>query len=298
MRAERIIRAALWAYPRDVRRSRGDEMTATVLDLSEGSQWMLLQETLGLAYGGLSARAGMDPQASTRRLADICALAATIWGSVMLAIWLGFDRSIYEAHMFGGLATHAVIAQALLALSIGSALLNHKRLAGVSGLAWIGVFMENALRTRIEIDKQVLTWCLHWVAFVLVPLCGYVVMLLAPDDKRRRNPARLGWLAGVIALGIVVAPPGGLLGPGVRFEGVIMLAMPITGLLLLPASTGVPLGLALALAGFGLSFWTGEMISHGQQHEYLLLGITTIGPILLTALAATRVRFTAKQLAS
>jgi hypothetical protein len=273
-------------------------MTATVLDVSERSRVVLLRETLALVYGGMSARAGMDPEATTRRLADVCAQATTIWGSVMLCIWLGFDRAIYEVPVFGGLATHAVIEPALLALSIGSALLNYRRLAGLSGLAWIGLFMENALRTRIEIDKQVLSWGLHWVAFVLIPLCGYVVMLLAQHHERRRRPARLGWLAAVIFLGIVVAPPGALLGPGFRFEGAAMVSMLMAGLVLLPASTRLPLALALALAGFGLSFWTGEVISRGQQHEYLLLGITTLGPILLTALAATRVRFTRQQLAS
>ncbi len=256
MRAERVIRAALLAYPREVRRSRGDEMTATVLDLSKGSRSAFLRESLALLYGGLSARAGMSAEASTRQLADICALAATIWGSVMLCIWLGFDRAIYETQMFGGLATHAVIVEALLALSIGSALLNYRRVAGLSGLAWIGVFLESRFRTRLEIDRDVLAWCLHWVAFVLMPLCGYVVMLLALDDKRRRHPVRLGWLAGVILLGIVVAPPGGPLGPGRWFEGIILLVMVIAGLVLLGASTRLPLALALALAGFGLSFWT------------------------------------------
>jgi hypothetical protein len=273
-------------------------MTATVLDSSEGSRVVLLRETLALVYEGVSARAGMSTEASARQLADICALAATIWGSVMLCIWLGFDRAIYEAQMFGGLSTHSVIVEALLALSIGSALLNYKRVAGLSGLTWIGVFLESRFRTRLEIDRDVLAWCLHWVAFVLMPLCGYVGMLLAPDDKRRRHPARLGWLAGVILLGIEVAPPGGPLGPGRWFEGIILLVMVIAGLVLLGASTRLPLALALALAGFGLSFWTGELISRGEQHEYLLLGITTLGPMLLTALAATRLRYTHQQLAS
>ncbi len=161
-----------------------------------------------------------------------------------------------------------------------------------------------------------LVWSVHSIALVLMPLCGYVVMVLASDDKRRPHPAGLGWLAGVICLGIVVAPPGGPLGPGrwfegiigrwfegiilpVRwFEGIILLVMAIAGLVLLAASTRLPLALALALAAFGLSFWAGVVIYLGQQHEYLLLGITTLGPALLVALAATRVRFTRKQLAS
>lgn len=296
MRAERIIRAALWAYPREVRRSRGDEMTATVLDSSEGSRVALLREALALVYGGMSVRAGIDPETTTRGLADICALAATIWGSVALCIRLGLDRYIYEAHMFGGLSTQAVIVDALLALSIGSALLSYKRLAGVSGLAWIGVFLESRFRTRLEIDRHVLAWSMHWVALILIPLCGYVVMLLASDDKPRRRPARLGWLACVILLGIVVAP--GALAAGPRFEDIILLVMLIAGLVLLAASTRLPLALALALAGFGLSFRTGEMIYPSPRPEYVLLGITTIGPALLVALAATRVRFTRKQLAS
>jgi hypothetical protein len=296
--AERIIRAALRAYPREVRRARGDEMTATVLDLSEGSRSALLRETLALAYGGLSARAGIDPEATTRGLADVFALAATIWGSVALCIGLGSDRAIYEAHMFGGLSTHAVIVDALLALSIGSMLLRYKRLAGISGVVWIGVFLESGLRTRVGIDRHVLAWSVHSVALVLIPLCGYVAMLLAPDEQRRRHPARLGWVAGLILLGIVVAPPGGPLGPGLWFESAILLAMVIAGLVLLAVSTRLPLALALALAGFGFSLWAGVAIYPDRQHEYLVLGTTTLGPALLVALAATRVRFTRRQLAS
>ena len=273
-------------------------MTATVLDLSEGSRSALLRETLALAYGGLSARAGVDPETTTRGLADICVSAATIWGSVALCIRLGTNRAVYEAHMFGGLATHAVIIDGLLALSIGSALLNHQRLAGLSGLAWIGVFLESGLRTRVGIDRHVLVWSVHSVALVLIPLCGYVVMLLTPEDKRRRHPARLGWLAGVILLGIVVAPPGGPLGPGRWFEVIVLPVMVIAGVTVVPASTRLPLAFALALAGFGLSLWASLLIYPDQQPAYLLLGITSLGPALLVALAATRVRFTRKQLAS
>jgi hypothetical protein len=76
----------------------------------------------------------------------------------------------------------------------------------------------------------------------------------------------------------------------------IMRVMLIGGLVVL--GVRLPPPLALALPGFWLSFWTGEVISRGEQHEYLLLGITTLGPILLGTLAATRVHFTHQQLAS
>ena len=85
MRAERIVSIALWAYPREVRRSRGEEMTATVLDLSEGSRWVFLRETLALVYGGLSARAGIDPEAGTRGLAESVRWrrrSGDVWSSV------------------------------------------------------------------------------------------------------------------------------------------------------------------------------------------------------------------------
>jgi hypothetical protein len=123
-------------------------------------------------------------------------------------------------------------------------------------------------------------------------------MLLTPEDKRRRHPARLGWLAGAILLGIVVAPPGGPLGPGRWFEVIVLPVMVIAGVMVVPASTRLPLAFALALAGFGLSLWAGLLIYPDQQPAYLLLGITSLGPALLVALAATRVRFTRKQLAN
>ena len=302
MSAERIIRAALRAYPREVRRARGDEMAATVLDLSEGSRSALLRETLALAYGGLSARAGVDPETTTRGLADICVSAATIWGSVALCIRLGTNRAVYEAHMFGGLATHAVIIDGLLALSIGSALLNHQRLAGLSGLAWIGVFLESGLRTRVGIDTHVLVWSMHSVALVLIPLCGYVVMLLTPEGKRRRHPVRLGWLAGVILLGIVVAPPGGPLGPGRWFEAIVLPLMVIAGVMLVPSDAllrqAFPKNRQYVVADPYLRFWLrfiagaidtidrgrGELILADVQQNFSAFRGRAIEPIIRDAI--------------
>ena len=54
---ERRYRRLLWAYPHDYRRGRGDEILATLLDMSEsGRRWPALREAVSLVVGGLVAR--------------------------------------------------------------------------------------------------------------------------------------------------------------------------------------------------------------------------------------------------
>lgn len=52
-----VINLALWAYPRDVRDSRGEEMRDTALEAANGSRLKLLRESVALATAGVGARA-------------------------------------------------------------------------------------------------------------------------------------------------------------------------------------------------------------------------------------------------
>jgi hypothetical protein len=77
---ERIGAAALRAYPREARQTRGPEMLSTLLDASGQSNLAFARESASLVLGGLRERATITAQSGTRRsIADSCCEAAVIW---------------------------------------------------------------------------------------------------------------------------------------------------------------------------------------------------------------------------
>jgi hypothetical protein len=93
MSRERIVRAAMLAYPPQVRDARGGEMLDTALDVTRESPGRLPRESLALVRSGLRVRTGLTAETGTRRLtANVCAQGVTAWGLLVLTGALQFDR--------------------------------------------------------------------------------------------------------------------------------------------------------------------------------------------------------------
>ena len=297
MIADRLARVALLAYPRGVRESRGGEMLGTVLDVSEGSPWRLLVETLVLIRSGLRARASLTAGSGSRRVvATACAQGATVWGLVLLIAYFQLDRMILGssgvAQGEGGLfftqwVTGEVglfLTQALIAVSVTAALVGYDRTAALWGLAWIGV----SLHTDLSASFAGWDRAGHVIALLLVPAACYVAMLLKPR-ARHRDARRLLWLAAGALVGLAPSPALTNFGYGVLgVSGIVLLALLVAGLLLLPAGSSLPLAFALALLAYGLSLWTLPAGVPPIDASAVRRAMTTLGPMLLVVGATLR----------
>jgi len=303
MSRRRIVEVALRAYPLVVRKARGAEMRDTTLDLAGGSIWRLMVEGFGLVRGGLMARASGSVLASKRDLlSDCCARVAIVCGLLFFTSWLGSERWAYTStrELAQQNIFHVIAEGLLLALATGLALVGRRRLAGIAGLGWIGLYLSRVLSrsyywmlsgtTRFADD-------VHWVALIVVPLGCYLVMLIAPGSPRRRS-GRLGWLLGVWLLGGIVAGPNApleLFG-SIGIENVLLIAVLAAGVCLLAVDAWRPVALALALLSFGLGAWT--WLSVYGRYEDLPLVLTTTGPILLMSGAGARLLLARRRLPS
>lgn len=293
MSRQRIVDIALAVYPRSVRDAHGVEMRDTALDLAGNSIWRLMLESLGLARGGLNARACVSAPGSKRDLlSDCCARTVTVYGLVTFTLWLGSDRWISTSSEFAARSS-SVIAEwlpttALLALATGLALAGYRRLAGLSGVAWVGFYLAVALSQDTWWARSSgVAYEAHWVAFIVVPVACYLVMIILPGT-RPRHSRRLGWLLGAWLIGGIVAPPQAPLElfASIGFENVLLIAILVAGVCLLATDTWRPIAFALALLAFGLGAWTWD--SFFGTYEYLPLALTTLGPLVLMAAAAAR----------
>jgi hypothetical protein len=267
-------------------------MRDTALDLSGRSIRRLIGECLGLVHGGLKARASGSAAASKRDLlSDCCARTAAVWGLVIFTVWLGEERWGYTSpHVIVTQSTFHVIAEGLLlVLATGLALVGYRRLAGLAGLAWVGFDLARVLSRPPAwwLPRASFAYDVHWVALIIVPLTCYLVMIVAPGTARHRS-VRLGWLLGAWLLGGIVAEPNApleLFG-SIGFENVLLISILIAGICSLAVDTWRAVALALTLLSFGLGKWT--LVPIFNQYEYLPLALTTLGPVMLMAGAATR----------
>lgn len=309
MIAERVARIALLAYPPHMRESRGDEMMGTLRDVSMGSWWRVLGESLALIRSGLRARAGTTAGSGGARLAaTVCAQAATVWGLVLLTAYLQLDRMILDSRgvalregaLFMTQALHGEVAlflpQALIAASVAAALIGSDRIAALLGLAWIGFSFQHDLPDArwVHTDRPA-----HVIALALVPAACYLVMLLMPR-ARRRDARRLLWLAAALLIGLAPSPDFTNFGPGVRLGGLglggtLLLLVLVAGLLLLCAGSSLPLAFALALLAYGLSLWT--LPGGVALNSTVRRAMTSAGPLLLVGGAALRLASARRRLA-
>ncbi|WP_027341616.1 hypothetical protein [Hamadaea tsunoensis] len=84
-RLERRYRRLLWAYPREYRKSRADEILGTLMEIDEGRRWPAPREAAALLTGGLRTRIRANRERPPRqvwrdglRFAVLAALAAAL----------------------------------------------------------------------------------------------------------------------------------------------------------------------------------------------------------------------------
>ena len=126
----RVARAALRAYPPDVRERLGGEMTATLLDASAGSRTRFAREVAALAHGGMRLRGRRAAAAGARRvLAD---------GLCLAGVWVDDARPEHAAAPRRARGLHdpllAPWSLGLLAVALALALVGYDRFAGVAAL--------------------------------------------------------------------------------------------------------------------------------------------------------------------
>lgn len=246
--------------------------------------------------GGLKAPVDAGALVSRRdRLSQCCARATTVYGLALFTLWLGWERWIYtSAYASGTRSVYGVVAEGvplvvLLGLATGLALVGHRRLAGLAGLAWIGFDLAGALSPlpRWFLRPSRLVYDLHSIVLIVVPLVCYLVMIVAPGAGDR-HPRRLGWLLAAWLLGGIVAEPGAPLElfSWIGTRNALLISMLILGICSLAVDGWRAVAFALALLSFGLGAWMWDPIV--DSYEYLPLALTTLGPIVLIAGAAAR----------
>jgi len=233
---ERLINAALRAYPRSVRDHHGSEMLSTVLDSTADAPRRLPREILDLVRVGLRSRATETAQPGVRRvIADGLCRGAT-WVMTL-------DLSTLLAQRMRGMHDPLLspVSIAGLAAVLAVALIGYDRLAGVGGLVWTVSRTPEVFHHHPSVDGLLPT---------VVPVICFAVLLLAPR-RRAPMPHRLGWLA-VPAVLVAAFGPAPLDGPLIA---VAMLVVALTGLCaiaLLPTDPRLAIAAAVPAAYLGL----------------------------------------------
>jgi hypothetical protein len=194
MNRERATRAALLAYPPDVRERVGQEMLATLLDASAGSRTRFLRELAALTRAGFDARGQRTAAIGTRRvLTDGVCLAAVWLMTLDLSTLLsqrarGFDDPLL-----------APWSLALIGVALALALVGYDRLAGVAALVWTAARFPLLLDHHPGMGAVIL-------AFTLPSVACFAVLVLAPR-RRAPDPRRLAWLLVPVTLVATLGPP-------------------------------------------------------------------------------------------
>jgi len=240
MRRERAVDLALLAYPDDVRGRTGAEMTATLLDVAEGSRTRFGRELVDLVRLGLRARAHRTAAAGAGRvIADGLCLAAVWMMTLDLSMLLAQRMRHFQDPL---LAPPSLV---LLAAALVLALVGYDRLAGVAALAW------TAMRFPALLDHHPGA-TLAIVVATLPPVACLAVLVAAP--RRRRLDLRgLAWLVVPATLVSTFGPPtyeqSALLLAAVVIATLLVIAY---GIAMLTTDPRVAIAGAVALTTLGL----------------------------------------------
>jgi hypothetical protein len=270
MRRERIARAALRAMPATVRAERGDELVATLLDVSGTSRSRFVTELVSLVRAGVHERAARNARAGAPRLvADGICLAGVWILTLVLAGEIGNRIRVFDP--YGPWHPIAPWTLTLLVAALVLALIGYDRLAGAAALLFLAGITIDSTWSELADGKRDL---------LLAPLICFATMVIAPR-RRSVDPRRLAWLA--LAAGLALAasrfgdPTGAILIFGLLFLVPFALAM-------LPADPRPAIALAVPTTLAGLHMARG---ANGPGS----LGVLFLcaAPVILT-LAVARIR--------
>jgi hypothetical protein len=194
MSRDRAVQMALLTYPPQVRHELGAEMTATALEVAEGSRRRFGRELAGLVRLGLRARATRTAGAGSRRvIAD---------GLCLAGVWLmTLDLSTLLSQTVRGMQDPllAPASLVLLGIALALALVGHDRVAGAAALVW------TAARLPALFDHHP-TLKLAVLAVSLPSIVCFAVLVIAPR-KRELDLRGLAWLVIPATLVATLGPP-------------------------------------------------------------------------------------------
>jgi hypothetical protein len=266
----RVAGLALLSYPAAAREARGEEMLATLHDVSAGSRRGFAREIADLVRLGLRTRATSTARVGARRL--------TADGLCLAAVWLmTLDASTLMAQRARGMHDQLLASTplALLVAALAVALIGLDRVAGAGALAW------TALRLPMLWDAH--PGIVNLAPEVLPILC-FCVMVLAP---RRRAPdlRRLGWLIVPVTLVVTLAPPNGEQSP-LLVACVALGALLVTAfcLAILPTDPRPAIAGAVSLSTVGLAV----VVHHHDASAPASLFVAAAPLAIAVAVARTR----------
>jgi hypothetical protein len=270
MSRERIAGLALLSYPAAARDARGEEMLATLHDVSAGSRRSFAREIGDLVRLGLRTRATATASAGARRLiAD---------GLCLAAVWLmTLDASIVLVQRARGLHDPLLAAAplALLATALVLALVGYDRAAGAAALIWTAVRLPSLWDDHPGLVN---------LAPEVLPIVCFCVMVLAPR-RRSADLRRLGWLIVPATLVLTLAPPNGerspLLLAYVALGAILVAAFAVA---MLPTDPRLAIAGAVPLSTIGLSV----VIHHHDASPPASLFLAAAPVAIAIAIARTR----------
>jgi hypothetical protein len=270
MSRERIAGLALLAYPADARQARGQEMLATLHDISTGSRRGFAREVADLARLGLRTRATSTASVGARRLiADALCLAA---------VWLmTLDVSTSLVQRARGLHDPLLAAAplALLVAALAVALIGRDQVAGAAALAWTALRMPSLWDHHPGIVN---------LAPEVLPIVCFCAMVLVPR-RRTTDLRRLGWLIVPATLVLTLAPPNGeqspLLLACVALGAILVTAFAVA---MLPTDPRPAIAGAVSLSTLGVAV----VIHHHDAAAPATLFLAAAPLVLATTVARTR----------
>ncbi len=221
-----VGRAAVRAYPRDIRMARGEELVGIMLDASEHSVAAFVRQLLSLVFGGLASRSRVALSQPRRQIvSDVVRFACIV------IVARGVTRDIAALHWgggFGGSFTTVCLLYVGPVLILALFTTGHDRVTGIVGLAWV---LADIL-TRADPPLSV------WVEFWLLPLLGFGLMAIAPRPEACRPRAL--WVIPAIVWAVFVYTELG------QQSGAGYLTPVLATVVLLPIQPAVALGTALS----------------------------------------------------
>ncbi|HEX6697615.1 MAG TPA: hypothetical protein VF080_12485 [Solirubrobacteraceae bacterium] len=270
MSRERIAGLALLSYPAAARDARGEEMLATLHDVSAGSRRGFAREIADLARLGLRTRVTATASVGARRLIADGLCLATAW-------LMTLDASTVLVQRARGLHDPLLAATplALVAAALALALIGYDRAAGGAALLWAAVRLPSLWDHHpgvVDLAPEVL------------PIVCFCVMVLAP--RRRTADLRwLGWLIVPAALVLTLAPPDGerspLLLAYVALGAILVTAFAVARL---PTDPRLAIAGAVPLTTIGLSV----VIHHHDASAPASLFLAAAPVAIAVAIARTR----------